>query len=99
MHRYSKKLTTESFRSTSASENSHLNQEIGEHNTQKQIPNFDAKTNPSSCGKSRVDSSALQSSPVERKPISYYHPNEHDEVRRAYIQKALQPRNHAFLKD
>ena len=100
MHRYFKKLTTESFPSTSASENSPLNQEAGEHNTQTQTPNFAANTNRSSCGRSRVDSSALQSDPAERKPISHYHPNEHDEVRRAYIQKALvNPEIMLFLKD
>ena len=79
MHRYSKKLTIESCRSTSASKNSPLNQKTGKHNTQIQTSNFDANTNPSSCGRSRVGSSTLQSNLAERKPISYYHPNEHDE--------------------
>jgi len=97
MHRYFKKLAIESFLSTSVSENYLLNQETGEHNTQTQTPDFDANTNPSSCGRSRVDSSALQSNPAERKPISHYYRNKHDEVRRAYIQKGpCQPRNHAF---
>ena len=80
MHRYFKKLTTESFPSTFASKNSPLNQETDEHNTQKQTSNFDANTNPSFCGRSRVDSSALQSYPAERKPILHYHPIDHDEV-------------------
>ena len=99
MHRYFKKLATESFPSTSTPENSPLNQETGEHNTQTQTSDFDidASTNPWSCGRSQFDSSAIQSDPAERKPISHYHPNEHDEVRRAYIQKGpCQPRNHAF---
>ena len=99
MHRYFKKLATESFPSTSTPENSPLNQETGELNTQTQTSDFDidANTNPWSCGRSQFDSSAIQSDPAERKPISHYHPNEHDEVRRAYIQKGpCQPRNHAF---
>ena len=45
MHRYFKKLATESFPSTSAPENSPLNQETDEHNTQTQTSNFDANTN------------------------------------------------------
>jgi len=95
--RYFKKLITKSFPSTSAPENSPLNQETGEHNTQTQTLNFDANTTPSSYARSRFDSSALQSDPAERKPISHYHLNEHDEVRRAYIQKGpCQPQNHSF---
>jgi len=88
MHRYFKKLSSESSSlSTFASENSPLNQEIGENNNQTQAPNFDATTNPSSFARSQVYLSAIKSDPGERKPISHYHPNEHDEVRRAYIQK------------
>ena len=89
MYRYFKKLATESFPSTSTPGNSPLNQETGEHNTQTQTSNFNANTNPSPCGRSGVDSSAFQSDPAERKSISHYHPNEYDEVRRAYIPKAL----------
>ena len=90
MHRYFNKLRNESSSPSSfASENSPLNQETREQNTQTQAPNFDATTNPSSSARSQVDLSTLQSDPGERKPISHYHPNEHDEVRRAYIQKSL----------
>jgi len=98
MHRYFKKLGSESSSpSTFASENSPLNQETGEHNTQTQAPNFDTTTNPSSFGRSQVDLSALQSDPAKRKLISHYHPNEHDEIRRTYIQKGpYQPQNHVF---
>jgi len=53
MHRYFKKLSSES--SSFPSDNSPLNQEIGEHNTQTQAPNFDATTNPSSFTRSQVD--------------------------------------------
>jgi len=94
MYRYFKKLATESFSSTFASENCPLNQETDEHNAQTQTPKFDANTNPSSC---EVELSALQSDPTERKPISHHHTNEHDEVSRAYIQIGpYQPRNHTF---
>ena len=96
MYRYFKKLATESFPSTSTPGNSPLNQE----NTQTQTSKFNANTNPSPCRRSRVDSSALQSDPAERKSISHYHPNQHDEVRRTYIQKALvNPEIMLFLKD
>jgi len=82
---------------TFASENSPLNQETGEHNNETQAPNFDATTNPSSFARSPVDLSGLKSDPGEGQPISHYHPNEHDEVRRAYIQKGpYQPRNYVF---
>jgi len=98
MHKYFKKLRNESSSpSNFASENSQLNQETSEQNTQTQAPNFDATPNPSSSARSQVDLSTLQSDPGERKLISHYHPNEHDEVRRAYIQKGpYQPRNHVF---
>ena len=62
MHKYFKKLRNESSSpSNFASENSQLNQETSEQNTQTQAPNFDATPNPSSSARSRVDLSTLQS--------------------------------------
>jgi len=82
---------------TFTSESSPLNQKNGKHNTQ--ASNFDATTKPLSLRRSQVNSSVLQLDLAERKPISCYHPNENDELRRAYIQKGpYQPRNHSFKK-
>ena len=54
-------------------------------------------TNPSSSRKTSIDIDALPSDPADRKPISSYHPNDRDEVRRAYLQRGpCQPQNHAF---
>ena len=100
MHRYFKKFTQESsLPSSSRSENSPLQEECRNDASQPQQPINDANTNsiPFSTQRSRIDVSALPSDPGERKPMSQYHPDERDEVRRAYLQKGpFQPRNHAF---
>ena len=68
MHRYFKKLSSESSSpSTFTSENSHLNQETDEHNTQTQASNFDATTNISSFGRSQVDLSAFSQIQLKKK--------------------------------
>ena len=101
MHRYFKKIAKESssLPSSSKSENSPLNEEGRNDVTQPQPPSCGVNTNstPFSTQRSRVDVNALPSDPGERKPMSQYHPDERDEVRRAYLQKdPFQPRNHAF---
>jgi len=66
MHRYLKKLNSESSSPlTFISENSPLNQETSQQNTQTQAPNFDLTTNPS-FGRSQVDLSALQLDSIEK---------------------------------
>ncbi|XP_009767402.2 uncharacterized protein [Nicotiana sylvestris] len=47
----------------------------------------------------RVDLDSLKADPKEKISIRDYHPNERDEIRRAYLQRGpYQPRNHKFPK-
>jgi len=75
-----------------------LIQESGKESAQPSpINEQPTSTNPSSSRKTSIDINALPSDPVDRKPISSYHPNDHDEVRKAYLRRGpCQPRNHAF---
>ena len=83
---------------SSASENSPLIQESGKESTQPSPINEQPNsTNPPSSRRTSIDINALPSDPVDRKPISSYHPDDREEVRRAYLQRGpCQPRNHAF---
>ena len=98
MEKFFNKITRRSVGSNSTSENSPLIQESAKQSTQPPFSNEQpASTNPSSSRRTPIDINALPSDPVDRKPISSYHPNDRDEVRRAYLQKGpYQPRNHAF---
>ncbi|XP_021997455.1 zinc finger MYM-type protein 1-like [Helianthus annuus] len=57
--------------------------------------NFDSSTSNSK--PSKIDLDDLPWDPSERKPISSYHPDQKDEVRRAYLAKGpCQPKSHDF---
>jgi len=73
-------------------------QESGNQSTKPSPSNEQpTSTNPSSLRRTPIDIIALPSDLLDRKPISSYHPNDRDEVKRAYLQKSsCQPRNHAF---
>jgi len=92
------KMPKRSIGSSSASENSPLIQESGKESIQPSSSNEQpTSTNPSSSRRTSIDINALPSNPTDRKPISSYHPNDHDEVRRAHLQRGpCQPQNHAF---
>ncbi|CAL1403229.1 unnamed protein product [Linum trigynum] len=52
---------------------------------------------PSAATNQKVDLNSLQADPGLRLPITSFHPNVHDEIRRAYLQKGpCQPRLHQF---
>ena len=58
---------------------------IGEENVQEQHKYM------------KVDLNSLHVDPVDRPSIDFYHVNQRDEIRRAYLQKGLcQPQNHTF---
>ena len=58
---------------------------IGEENVQEQHKYM------------KVDLNSLPVEPVERPSIDFYHVNQRDEIRRAYLQKGpCQPQNHTF---
>ena len=86
MNRYFKRLASEShFLFNSRSKNSLS--PLGEtQHTQHQASQVSLNHNPST-QRSRVDVSTLPSDPADRNPISYYDVNDHDEIRRAYIQR------------
>ena len=91
MYRYFKKIAKESssLPSSSKFENSPLNEEGENDVTQPQPPSCGVNTNfiPSSTQRGRVDVNTLPSDPGERKPMSQYHPDKCEEVRRASLQK------------
>lgn len=58
-------------------------------------PNIPSASNQST--RNIIDLNALPSDPADRPPIVSYHPNQMDEIRRAYlVKKAFQPRGHQF---
>jgi len=86
MERFFKKIARQSVGSSSASENSPLIQESVKQSTQPSSSNEQpTNTNPSSSRRTPININALPSNPADRKPISSYHPNDRDEVRRAYL--------------
>ena len=90
MEKFFNKIARRSVGSSSASENSPLIQESVKESTQLPSSNEQpTSTNPSSSRRTPININALPSDLVDRKPISSHHPNDRDEVRRAYLQKVL----------
>ncbi|XP_076932368.1 uncharacterized protein LOC143597875 [Bidens hawaiensis] len=59
------------------------------------VPNIPSTSSPSI--PHTIDLNDLHSNPFDRPPISSYHPNQRDDIRRHYlVKKAFQPRNHNF---
>jgi len=92
------KIVRQSIGSSFASENIPLIQDNEKESAQP--PSSDEE--PSSLDayfskRTPIDTNALPADPTEGKSISSFHPNDLDEVRRAYLQRdPFQSRNHAF---
>jgi len=73
---------------SSASENTPLIQESSKESIQ-QSPSNEQPTsvNPSFSRRTAIDINALPSNPTDRKLIACYHPDDRDEIRKAYLQK------------
>ena len=88
MEKIFNKIARQSIGSSSASANSPLIQDNEKESVQPPSSNEEPiSRNPSFSKRNPIDTNALPADPAERKPISSYHPNERDEVRRAYLQR------------
>jgi len=71
-----------------ASGNSPLIQESGKQSTKPSSSNEQPTSiNPSSSRETAIVMNALLSDSADRKPLSSYHPNDHDEFKIGYLQK------------
>ena len=84
------KIARQSIGSSFASENSPLIQDNEKESAQSPSSDEEPTSLDASFSKrTPIDINALPADPTERKPISSYHPNDLDEVRRAYLQTTL----------